>query len=159
MKLLFLDIDGVLNSVSCHTKTFSGYLFVEDRLIQNLKTITDATGAKIVLSSTWRIGHYDIVNGDSNSEAAIDFSMLERRLKSFRLTILDYTRLSNDMNRGGDIKDYLERWNVDKIDSFVIIDDEASGLQLYTKNLVKTEYKYGLTKEDCEKAISILNGV
>ena len=57
MKVIFLDIDGVLNSLDCKEK-IEGYLFVEDKKIALLKELIDATGAKIVLSSTWRRGWY-----------------------------------------------------------------------------------------------------
>ena len=51
MKVIFLDIDGVLNS--------DASLMVDDRvegdLILNLKYIVDKTDAKIILSSSWRL--------------------------------------------------------------------------------------------------------
>lgn len=46
MKLIFLDLDGVL--VTRRPGVF------EDNLLQNLKRLVDETGAKIVLSSDWR---------------------------------------------------------------------------------------------------------
>lgn len=46
MKLIFLDLDGVL--VTRRPGTF------EDPLLQNLKRLVEETGAKIVLSSDWR---------------------------------------------------------------------------------------------------------
>ena len=49
MKVIFLDVDGVLNSLSCKEK-IDGYLFVEDEKIALLKELIDHTGAKVVLS-------------------------------------------------------------------------------------------------------------
>eukprot|EP00927_Polykrikos_kofoidii_P045581 TRINITY_DN3961_c0_g1_i1.p2 TRINITY_DN3961_c0_g1~~TRINITY_DN3961_c0_g1_i1.p2 ORF type:complete len:167 (+),score=16.16 TRINITY_DN3961_c0_g1_i1:63-563(+) len=46
MKLIFLDIDGVL--VTRRLATF------EEPLLRNLKRVVDQTGAEIVLSSDWR---------------------------------------------------------------------------------------------------------
>lgn len=67
MKVIFLDVDGVLNSEEwmksrrdkysmddIHTQ-YPFYEFSPD-LVANLNKITDATGAKIVVSSTWRLG-------------------------------------------------------------------------------------------------------
>jgi hypothetical protein len=44
------------------------------------------------------------------------------------------------------------------IESFVILDDEDVDIvQYYPKNLIKTSYMTGLTDEDAEKCINILN--
>lgn len=47
MKVLFLDMDGVLVPFSSHG--------VEPKLLAQLKRIHDATGCKVVLSSAWRV--------------------------------------------------------------------------------------------------------
>ena len=53
MKIIFLDIDGVCNC--CDTKErFHGLIGVDPILVARIKEIVDATGAEIVLSSTWR---------------------------------------------------------------------------------------------------------
>ena len=69
MKIIFLDIDGVLNSenhgiemykqMKAHELDENTYYHTwdlpdEDTLLP-LKKIVDATGAKIVLSSSWRL--------------------------------------------------------------------------------------------------------
>ena len=54
MKVIFLDVDGVLNSQQLFEKCEDDQLIsVDEDNIKNLKTIVDATGAKIVLSSSW----------------------------------------------------------------------------------------------------------
>ena len=50
-KLIFLDIDGVLNNAN--SSVFE-LCVIEDELVNLLKEIVDKTGAKIVLSTTWR---------------------------------------------------------------------------------------------------------
>lgn len=58
MKVIFLDVDGVLNNVNTFIKKQKEFkagrkfLELDDNNINNLKTIVDATDAKIVLSST-----------------------------------------------------------------------------------------------------------
>lgn len=47
MKIIFLDIDGVLNYENSKSK-------VEEEKVKLLKEIVDKTGAEIVLSSDWR---------------------------------------------------------------------------------------------------------
>lgn len=63
MNYLFLDIDGVLNTGRysnylvenglCETDA-DGYLF-DPEAVQNLEYIIEATDAKIVITSTWRL--------------------------------------------------------------------------------------------------------
>ncbi len=59
MKIIFLDIDGVLNHMYW-LKKMKGVegdkKFFDPDCVRRLNTITDKTGAKIVLSSSWRIG-------------------------------------------------------------------------------------------------------
>eukprot|EP00924_Labyrinthula_sp_SR-Ha-C_P005002 maker-scaffold_1-snap-gene-18.38-mRNA-1 protein AED:0.01 eAED:0.01 QI:83/1/1/1/1/1/3/133/297 len=57
MKLIFLDIDGVLNTTFDHKKMTGSNFWVQSRLVDTLCDIMIATGAKIVLSSTWRFSH------------------------------------------------------------------------------------------------------
>ena len=67
MKTIFLDMDGVLN----HTLFFRGrtkypaktikrpYDQIDQESVENLNTLIQQTGAKVVISSTWR-KHYDV---------------------------------------------------------------------------------------------------
>ena len=54
MKIIFLDVDGVLNCATTKERV-RDLLFVEDRKVQLLKELVDETGATIILSSTWRL--------------------------------------------------------------------------------------------------------
>jgi len=53
MKVIFLDIDGVLNSKNTPNPRKLPYI-VDSRLLARFKRLLDRTGAKVVLSSTWR---------------------------------------------------------------------------------------------------------
>ena len=59
IKVIFLDVDGVLNSDRTARRTQSGYTFVDNRQMKNLKHIINMTGAKVVLSSDWRYDRDD----------------------------------------------------------------------------------------------------
>lgn len=62
-RVLFLDIDGVLNTE--RTRAFPGRPDPLDaEAVKNLNAITDALGAKIVVSSTWRIGSEEAFQRD-----------------------------------------------------------------------------------------------
>jgi HAD domain in Swiss Army Knife RNA repair proteins len=54
MKVLFLDIDGVLNCPATRNPRHFPYV-VDRRLLARLQKLLERTGAKVVLSSTWRL--------------------------------------------------------------------------------------------------------
>ena len=53
MKVIFLDIDGVLNCKKTPNPRKFPYV-VDKRLLVRFKRLLEKTGAKVVLSSTWR---------------------------------------------------------------------------------------------------------
>ena len=54
MRLIFLDVDGVLNSSPSGGE-------IEPSRLQILRRIVHGTGACVVLSSAWRVDHYEVV--------------------------------------------------------------------------------------------------
>ena len=54
MKVIFLDIDGVLNCKTTPNPRQFPYV-VDKKLLARLMRLLDRTGAKVVLSSSWRI--------------------------------------------------------------------------------------------------------
>ena len=61
MKVIFLDVDGVLNSEHWYKVNYRRHpercrveTAIDPRFVRNLKRIVDKTGAKIVLSATCR---------------------------------------------------------------------------------------------------------
>ncbi|MDE6189696.1 MAG: hypothetical protein K2G37_05375, partial [Clostridia bacterium] len=55
MKIIFLDIDGVLNSRAYdRLRDWNILSDIDETRLPLLKKLVDTTGAKIVLSSTWR---------------------------------------------------------------------------------------------------------
>jgi hypothetical protein len=53
MKIIFLDIDGVLNCRKTPNPRKLPYV-VDPKLLRRFKRLLERTGAKVVLSSTWR---------------------------------------------------------------------------------------------------------
>lgn len=54
MKLIFLDIDGVLND---HSRSSSGYCTIDSDKVELFNQILDAhPNARVVISSAWRLG-------------------------------------------------------------------------------------------------------
>jgi hypothetical protein len=158
-KVIFLDIDGVLNVCYGESDDY-GQLF-HPHLVENLKTIIDATEAKIVISSTWRHNGLSTMKNMWMDRMlpgqVIDITPdLNRKLKSG----LWYSPI-----RGEEIKAWLSN---NEVDAYVIIDDDKDMLEEQLPNFVKTSGNthhldhvdgggYGLTKKCAEQAIRILN--
>lgn len=53
MKIIFLDIDGVLNCEKTPNPRKLRYI-VDPKLLKRFERLIERTGAKVVLSSTWR---------------------------------------------------------------------------------------------------------
>lgn len=154
MKVIFLDIDGVLNFNGCRDK-IGGLYFVNDDKIKLLKEIIDRTGAKVVLSSTWRFGWFDRDYGIHSSNRE-DFERLEEKIKEFGIEFLSRTPRTSDGYRGNEIKIWLEKWGGEKVERFIII-DEGADMKPYMNRLVQTSFKIGLERKHVKKAVKMLN--
>lgn len=158
MKVLFLDIDGVLNSEKFWTiKSQShrrleaikqGYNRDEQRALANidpdavnlLNYIIDKTDAEIVVSSTWR--------GDQNLPYIMRFMGLKKPY--YGVTPYDKTR-----HRGTEIQEWLNDYE-DSV-KYAILDDDSDMLSHQLPSFVQTRFREGLTKELADKVIEILN--
>ena len=156
MKVIFLDIDGVLNCKN--SKSRCGYfLGIDNNKVKRLQKIIEATGSKIVLCSSWKGGwskdHKDEQNDLGN--------YIDRKFKRERLAIFDKTD-DTGRNRGEGISNYIAQHKVDK---WVVIDDEIFGdYEEYNiiEHLIKTTFydeNGGLQDEHVDEAIKILNKV
>lgn len=158
MKIIFLDIDGVLNTTST-TEMFEEYTFVEDEKVQLLKQLVTRTGAKIVFSSSWRYGWWAerVVNPTSSDLSSIRlFQALKQKLSEYGLELLDHTDESG--NRGQEIDWWLESWDGETIENFVILDDmHLSYLLPHTSHVVSTSLSKGLTQSLVDRAVNVLN--
>lgn len=163
MKIIFLDVDGVLN---CGTtkERHKGMLGIEDEKVTLLREIIEATGAKVVLTSTWRIDwERDVPFESLNS----DGRYLVKKLADQDIEIIAKVPDVAWSKRGAEILEYIHNSH-EKIDGIVILDDERfdfeeTGLVQY---LVKTQFlpKYpeqplGLQKSHVLDAIKILKGI
>jgi hypothetical protein len=151
-KIIFLDVDGVLNSNDTED-IFKGFIGLDYSGIKLLREIIDATGAEIVLVSTWKIG-WSKDNKESQNDLA---NYLDARLAEEGLKIMDKTEGSVS-DRGTGIVDWLSKYPVE---SWIVIDDEI--FKDYEEcgimpHLVKTSfYDGGLKEKHVEMAIEMLN--
>ena len=146
MNIIFLDIDGVLNShrklIEVYNKTHkphSGYNYPFDEIcLNNLKRLVEVTNSKLVITSTWR---KDKEGRDT----------LIKALKEYQLdqSIIGYTPILNQP-RGIEIQAYLN--TLEHHPNFIILDDDTD-MESLIDYLVKTNISVGLTEENVEEGI------
>ena len=152
MKVIFLDIDGVL------TTEITKWSYFDLICVERLKKILDATDAKLVLSSSWRLGFQDW--RDKKKVCGKDVIPVLRELLQDNgiegNLLVDKTPLDAFVNksRGQEIQDYLALNR--EVTSFVILDDD-NDMEPHINKLVRTSWGDGLLDEHVEQAIKILN--
>lgn len=154
MKIIFLDIDGVLNSIQYDRSRTSEQGNIDETRLSLLKEIVDSTKALIVLSSSWR-KHW-------NKEPSLCDSIGEELnviFSKYQLSIYDKTPRLENNDRAEEIKTWLQS-NSD-ISEYVILDDIALGWGDIQNHLVQTNCRIGrgLEYQHVSKAIELLNKV
>lgn len=156
-KICFLDIDGVLNSVNffeekSQSKRWDefkekyenkhiafGLANIDPKAVELLNKLTEATGAKIVVSSSWR--------GDSALQTIFTLAGIKEPI--YGETPRLYSRY-----RGQEIQQWLDKHKCDK---YIILDDDLDFFDSQLPYLIHTDWKIGLTENDVDMAIEILN--
>lgn len=138
MKVLFLDVDGVLNSAAWFAANPDNLFALDPDAIARVQHIVAQTGVQIVLSSTWRLLNDAVAALIANG-----------------LTFLDKTPTLKSNNRGEEIGAWLAAHSVDH---FAIVDDDVDagdhGLRPW---LVQTTFAAGLTDRDVAALIALLS--
>jgi hypothetical protein len=139
-KIIFLDIDGCLN---CRTtkERHGPFLGIDQKLVKIFNQIIKKTGAKVVLSSTWRL-----------SEDWLD-TMIDNGLQCMFLGRTPHFGGEYRGNtRGLEIQKWLSDYN--KEVKFCVIDDDND--MLPDQKLFQTSFETGLTEEIAKNIISYL---
>lgn len=148
MKVLFLDIDGVVNPFQTDENGNVVTKF-DDRCISNLSKIVEETRCSIVISSTWKVPNHlmDILEEE-----------LFPKLPKGCVAGCTYTFIPQ-RRREEEITKYLAE-HAGEIDNYVIVDDYDFELKsfLNSGHCVITDALAGLTEDDADKCIAILNG-
>ncbi|MDR6389209.1 HAD domain-containing protein [Paraburkholderia phenoliruptrix] len=146
-KVLFLDIDGVLNSRRTVTATGTFPHGFEDKqkphfdwvAVGMIRKLCEVTGASIVLSSSWRIIHSvdDCANG-------------------LDLPIFDRTPSLNWSGRvrGDEIAEWLKVHP--EVARYAIVDDDSDMLEAQKPYFVQTDFQEGLRYQDYDSLAEIL---
>ena len=150
-KIIFLDFDGVLN-----TEHYQGLLqyqgkpwqdeygaFFDPKAVKQLKRIIDATDADIVVESSWKY-------------LGLDAMKELWKVRNLPGTIIDITPSLLGKNKGVEIASWLSKYAKQDI-RYVIIDDEYVILDSQLPHFILTNPYEGITEEQANRAISMLN--
>jgi fatty-acid desaturase len=163
MKVVFLDIDGVIVTGSYITemekgpgpwRDKTGKPFFCPQCLKNVEILVQQTGAKVVLSSNWRFYLGDI--------AAVRAFFVRRKVS---FDIYDITpmvefmggAISRPATRGEEINAWLE--GHPRVSNYCILDDDPHILPTQKPYWIRTTWQYGFTKTKLEKALAILSRV
>ena len=159
-KVLFLDIDGVLNCTYPTPSDEHEWVDLDEwrygfnpQLVARLRYVIANTGCKIVVSSSWR--HHTSYAPYEPSENWRD--VLARKLGKTRGQVFaGETGRDPKGRRGREINKWLEEHPVD---SFCVVDDETVDITPFVdkRRVVKTDMKDGLTRQAANRIIEVLN--
>lgn len=181
MKVIFLDIDGVLNGYNRFTniaywwfKRLHLLKFVHKHYdifgvrthkVRLLAKIIKKTGAKVVISSSWRFGWYEPYEKKRGRQKE-----LHDKLHKYNIEVIGITgRVAHGehtSHRESEIRKWLSEHP--EVKRFIVIDDEQYDLQGFIgKELIKTSAtdnitgawyeNTGLKRKHVKQAIKILN--
>lgn len=169
MNIIFLDVDGVLNSIEsartfveqrCRIKknlsekektnvaivqlqsgAFDDWPFSEKSL-ECLVKIVEKADAKIVVSSCWRL-------------CEKEKQRLLAKMSEYNLAgkVIGYTPYLPRFGREKEIQTFLEQLN--QRANYIILDDDIEFFQNTSAYLVRTSAEYGLQENHIEKALEI----
>lgn len=146
MKVLFLDIDGVLNSLSSVLALGNPNEHLDPVCVALVARLLKETDAKVVVSSSWRIGR--TVETLKHELDRIGAHKIADR-------IIGRTGDGYNGHRGRQIKEWIEL-NAPEC-SYVILDDDSDMLPAQRPYFVKTNFDEGFRASHYKRAMAILN--
>lgn len=157
IKIIFLDIDGVLNSSQYKRKIGSKFddprYQIDPFAVKRLNGIIAATNAKIVISSTWRLSFIYAANAlQKMQDCFMDYEIND--IVDFTPQILASDETPLISFRGDEIKEWLET-NKD-ISNFVVLDDIDMSNDFGNKMILTFE-EDGLQDHHVLQTVSVLN--
>jgi hypothetical protein len=164
VKVIFLDFDGVLNSsewfmdnqklIRESTSLLQrGAAELNPVLIRRVLEIIEATGAAVVVSSSWRILHTRDELNEIFKQAGFP-QMVDHIID---VTPRDRGQSYNE-TRGREIEAWIKGYEEKngRLDSYVIIDDDGDMLSHQRPLFVQTSWDFGILPKDVQQAIRIL---
>lgn len=142
-KVIFLDIDGVLNE---HEWMQNHTPWLDENKLKLLSSVLQKTGAKVVLSSNWReVWNEPMFLENQNTGIYAGHKLFAKH----NIEVVGCTRAFG--KRSDEILEYVA--NHPEIKKYAAIDDMDIGI----RNLVQTDGSVGLTEKDAEELVKILS--
>lgn len=167
--IIFLDIDGVLNGYNKwtwlllkvveffdNTRLKSWFILhiqpygIHKKKVKRLAKIVRKTNAKVVMSSSWRIGWWNT----PYERLYKDQKKLTDLLTKYNIEVIDITPRLPDGRRDKEILEWLAN-HKDQVNRFIILDDERYDLECFvgsnlvqTSSVIKGEMIMGLIEKD-----------
>lgn len=143
MKVIFLDIDGVVNCVTT-AQRHRGAIGIDPHMAFIVGKLVEDSGAKVVLSSTWRLWK------ESRAEVA-------RQVCDFidvtpRMPLMGGAEMCE---RGREIKAWLDQHP--EVTRYAILDDDSDMLPEQQPNFFQTTWARGITDEIAGRVLDHLN--
>lgn len=177
MRLLFLDIDGVMNSVGWwkrrppvpeglsddpkHSRDRWIRRNLDPDAIARLEIVRRATDCQVVLSSSWRAMVPLPIMTQYLREIGGFGGMLIGATPEILIGITVPSSLVVDRPpglwvRGQEIQSWLDALPAGVVTSYVVLDDDE--VPSHDGHFIQTDVEVGLTDDDAQRAIDILRG-
>ena len=150
--IIFLDIDGVLNTTVDNTKIHirdrGFHFFIDFNLIPNLKQILELClnqDIKIIVTSINALNK----NSEMFNKLLLDYFHIKKKI------VIDVDSRQNK-ERGLFVQDMIKKYN---INNFVVIDDDDFDILPYISlnNFININRAVGINFKDIEKILEVLN--
>jgi hypothetical protein len=162
MKVIFLDVDGVINSnfwLENHEKEISDGTLIDKDKIELLVQIVHKTGAELVMHSGWRYWFdNDMKPIRKEAQNLIDL-LLESGLSIYAMTpdlTTEEIRKAKMFSKVKAAEIFLWLEQNPNIDNWIVLDDIDLHNDELANRQIQTNPEIGLTEKDADKAIEML---
>jgi hypothetical protein len=153
VKILFLDIDGVLND---HAQHRNGYCGIDPQKAGLLDFVVGETGCRIVLASAWR---YLILNGSMRIDGFRNMLLTHGVPQRTAAVVDSYLPADADKDdphdRGKLARGWLDAFRT--VTRFAAVDDLECGYREEGVPFVRTDGAKGIRPQDVYDLVKILN--
>jgi len=151
MKIIFLDIDGVLNSADYYKKVAKkgkDWNRFNPLAVEIIKRLVVEFNSEIVITSSWRFGAVKELKNE-----LIKSGLIKHLHKDWKTPVIH----PSSQSRGNEIRTWLE--NHKQVDNYIIIDDDDNILNEQMGNFIKTDINEGITEKHYYSARDIFSKI